>query len=652
MHSVASISTQPALSRPGAPADTTQAAAPNSGQIQLEFAEATARRWALKHLCRQVDIDEQAVFPALEQIVLLPPALYRAEREQLAQRLGWSPDMLDDTIRQFSARYEQELAKLVAPMVPTSDTKQSPAAGGRQKFTEAALQVLDKSGVPLWVSREGKPFITLSLKGVTGHYSLESKSGASALRVLLNAEAGLFTSKDQLADLVDQLAARAMVSDEVHDVCLRTASIGGAVYLDLGSSSGRVVRIDHTGWTLIEMRDCPARFWRPAGMGSMPEPVEDHDPRDFLDRIRDYANLPDRGPLHQNSDLLDPGLQADVTLLMTLPSWIRRSGVVPHLALAGRPGSGKTTAARLVRKLVDPQAADVLPAPRKLLDIAVAARNQALLVYDNLSKVPPETADMFCMLATGGAHGARTLYEDGEMTSWSILCPVIMTSVVTDVVSRVDLLDRVMVLTLTPLAKRRTDAALRTAWEAGYPGLFASLLNAVAGGLKELRDTETSVSPDDLPRLAEPAMFAEAVARGLGWSPGLLLQAVRASRQAAQGDLLEDDPLVARLIKVIHQHKGRWRGTAAELLDEIHRTTGPSWGLNGGPCNGRGMRAALDRVAEALVQAYGWTITMGHGGRGKNRQRIIQIQAPDAARSQPDPGAAAAADDDDDEFPF
>ncbi|MGF9759775.1 hypothetical protein AAII07_31730 [Microvirga sp. 0TCS3.31] len=466
MDPMACVSKRDALSPSDAPGDATQTGASTLRRTQLGPAEATARRWALKHTCRENSLDDQAVLPALEEIVLLPPALYQAERERHAQRLGCSPGKLDDMICQFSAHYEHELAKLVAPMVPTSDTKLSPEAGGRQKFTEAALQVLNKSGMSLWASREGKAFITLSLKGVTGHYCLEGKAGVSAVRALLNAEAGLFTTKDQLADLVDQLTARAMVSDEIHNVYLRTAAVGGAVYLDLGSSSGRVVRIDHTGWTVIEMRDCPARFWRPAGLLSLPEPIEDDDSRDFLNRIRDFANLPDRTPLHQSSDLLDPGLQADVTLLMTLPSWIRRTGAVPHLALAGRPGSGKTTAARLLRNLVDPQAADVLPAPRNLLDIAVAARNQALLVYDNLSKVPPETADMFCMLATGGAHGARTLYEDGEMTSWSILCPIIMTSVVTDIVSRVDLLDR---------APRRQDLGLDQLSNRAFDEIFTAV---------------------------------------------------------------------------------------------------------------------------------------------------------------------------------
>jgi hypothetical protein len=106
---------------------------------------------------------------------------------------------------------------------------------------------------------------------------------------------------------------------------------------------------------------------------------------------------------------------------------------------------------------------------------------------------------------------------------------------------------------------------------------------------------------------------------------------VRAGRQAVQGDLLEDDPLVARLIKLVRKHKNLWKGTATDLLRDIQDTSGPSWGPNGGPHNARGMRAALDRVAEALAQAHGWQITVGREGRGNDRQRTIELRAPSSS---------------------
>jgi hypothetical protein len=329
-------------------------------KTEPEMQDAIAHRWAFKHLCREIGPVDHTVIAGLEQILSMPPAQYQNEREARAQSLGWDVGTLDDAVYRFEVQRRHELAKLAASTSVSMDKNQPITSSARQKFAEAALQIVADSGAIVWTSREGKAFITASLKSVTGHYCLEAKSGENAIRSLLNAQAGLFTTKDQLADVIDQLVARAKVSDDVHDVCLRTADVGGVVYLDLGSSSGRVVRVDDTGRSVIEMRDCPARFWRPAGMLPMPEPSSASDHGDFLDRIRDYANIPGRTPLNESSDLLHPGIQADVALLMALPSWIRRSGVVPHLALSGRPGSGKTTVARLLRNLVDPQAADVL----------------------------------------------------------------------------------------------------------------------------------------------------------------------------------------------------------------------------------------------------------------------------------------------------
>lgn len=87
-------------------------------------------------------------------------------------------------------------------------------------------------------------------------------------------------------------------------------------------------------------------------------------------------------------------------------------GPFPVLVLTGEQGSAKTTAARVLKRLVDPTAGADSAAPRDESDLMVQARSNWVLVFDNLSAVPGWLSDALGRLSTGGGLSKRALFTD------------------------------------------------------------------------------------------------------------------------------------------------------------------------------------------------------------------------------------------------
>jgi hypothetical protein len=121
------------------------------------------------------------------------------------------------------------------------------------------------------------------------------------------------------------------------------------------------------------------------------------------------------------------------------------------------------------------------------------------------------------------------------------------------------------------------------------------LLDAVAGGLRILPE----VNPSRLPRMADFALFGEAVSRALGNPPGTFLAAYGENRRDANESAVEDSPLAGAVRSL--SLRGPWTGTAAELLDELARIVGAKMAESRHwPKGARGMSGAIRRLAPAL----------------------------------------------------
>jgi hypothetical protein len=292
--------------------------------------------------------------------------------------------------------------------------------------------------------------------------------------------------------------------------------------------------------------------------------------------------------------------------------------------LNGEQASGKSTLARIVRALIDPQACPVLALPSSTHDLMATALSGWLLVYENISTIPGWLSDGICQLAFGGGFASRTLFTNDERSVIYAQRPVILVGI-DDFVARADLRDRSVFLNLPaiPRTRRRTERSFWPAFRADYPRILGGVLDAIVGGLREL----PSVELKELPRMADFAEWGEATARGLGWGPGSFVSTYDDNRKAATEALLEDEP-VATVVLALAKQGINWSGKPLDLYNTIMKIAGHGLGKRW-PKTISTFGNELRRIAPQL-RLHGLSINFERRGG----DRVVTLKA-DGAPSRP-----------------
>src|SRR6516162_10653293 len=200
---------------------------------------------------------------------------------------------------------------------------------------------------------------------------------------------------------------------------------------------------------------------------------------------------------------------------MTSSSWWW-PGSWRHYAIAGLTRSScclaimvrpRLTSAKILRTSVDPNTLALRTLPRDERDLHIAATNAWVVGYDNLSFLLDWISDTLCRLSTGGGFGTRQLYTDQDEVLFDAIRPSLLNGI-EEVVTRPDLADRAIFLTLAPIPedKRRPESELWAAFNADRPRILGALLDAVAMGLRQLPE----IRLERLPRMADFAIWATA----------------------------------------------------------------------------------------------------------------------------------------------
>jgi hypothetical protein len=407
-----------------------------------------------------------------------------------------------------------------------------------------------------------------------------------------------------LQDALTVLEGQAVFDGAEHPVFVRVAGHGDKQYLDLANASWQAVEIDAAGWRVVESKACPVRFRRAKAMLPLPTPTAGG----RIDELRPFVNVTD----------------GDWPLLAGwLTAAFRPNGPYPVLSLHGEQGTAKSTTARALRAIIDPNTAPVRCEPREPRDLMIAAANGWVIALDNLSYVPGWLSDALCRLATGGGFATRTLYADDEETIFDAMRPGILTGI-EELANRSDLLDRSLILQLPriPDAQRRTEAEFWRDFQQAHGGILGAVLDAVSAAVRSLPTTRI----ERLPRMADFALWVTAAESGLGLQPGGFLAVYRDNRDMANEAALDSSPMTKYVLQVAEA--GGYHGTPSDLLAQIETmATDGDKRLKTWPHNPRSLSGTLKRLAPNL-RVVGVEIEFGRDS-GRQRKRLVTVTRTD-----------------------
>jgi hypothetical protein len=389
-------------------------------------------------------------------------------------------------------------------------------------------------------------------------------------------------------------------------VYLRLAGDDEVIYLDLGDEQWQVVEVTAGGWRITT--DAPVRFRRRPGMSALPVPVRGGK----LEELRDYVNL---------------GSDDDWRLLVAhLLSTARPAGPYLVLALHGEQGSAKSTTAHLLRELIDPNTAPLRAAPKDVRDLMIAANASWVISFDNLSYVSAQLSDALCRLSTGGGFATRELYSDDDERIFDAKRPVILNGI-EEVVTRSDLLDRTLLLTLPTIrkGKRRDEKEFWLSFREAQPRILGALLDALSAALANIGETKL----EEKPRMADFALWVTAAEPGLGWEPSSFMRSYLGNREQADLLALEANTIGPLLLAIAEDG---FAGSATELLELLAARADEkllksrSW-----PKNGRALSGQVRRLAPNL-RALGVTVDFD---RSSDERTIILRREASVTRVTP-----------------
>ncbi|MGA2615016.1 MAG: hypothetical protein ABSG38_16395 [Spirochaetia bacterium] len=386
-----------------------------------------------------------------------------------------------------------------------------------------------------------------------------------------------------LEDAIKTLSGRAQFAGKREEVFVRVAGDDTRILIDLANDAWEAIEITAESWRVIP--DPGVRFRRTKGMSPLPTPVRG-------------------GSLSDLYPFLNTKTPEDLLLIL---SWLvmafRPRGPYPVLCLAGEQGSTKSTVARFLRLLVDPNGAALRSRPRTEEEFFISACNSWCLNIDNLSELKDWLSDSICRVASGAGFAKRTLYTDSDEEIYQVQRPVILNGI-NEVASRGDLLDRCIVISLPAMEEktRKEETEVDADFRAKAPAIFGALLDVIVVAIKDLPGIRLDVHP----RMADFTRWGCAAAAGLGASREGFLDAYAANRIDADQLAIEASPIGPVLLEMVEAGHFliKWTDTPTKLLAMLGEAAGARLDkLKEWPKTAKDLSGDIKRLAPHLRRA-------------------------------------------------
>jgi len=515
--------------------------------------------------------------------------------------VGW--DAADAVADGWTEDRAAELIDAAPPAATDASTTTGEKGSKRRAPAQRDMLIGLVDAVEFWHDGDRTAYASYEVAGHVEHWPVKSREFRMFMSGLYFEKTGGAIGGQALEDGLRILEARAVHDGPQRDCCIRVGRHGDALYLDLCDASWRAAEIDAGGWRVVAR--APVKFRRSPAMRPLPEP----EPGYQIEELNGYLNVRD-----------DSDRQLVVAWIVAA---LRDRGPYPILVVNGEQGAGKSVFSRMVRLLVDPNAAPIRAVPRDDRDLVVSAGNAHVLAFDNLSSVPNWLSDALCRMATGGGFATRALHTDREEIIFEAQRPILLNGI-PQLTDRADLADRAVNIHLValPEAHRRPEEEVFADFEAARPRILGALLDAVSAALRHL----PGVKLKGAPRMADFTKWVTAAEAGLGWEPGSFVMAYERNRTNVSDSAFEADFIaVAVRDLVLADHPQGWSATPTEWHTALNARASESVRkLRTWPAHAQAFGNRIDR-ATPLLKRKGFFVERQHSER-----RLITIVPPGA----------------------
>jgi hypothetical protein len=497
--------------------------------------------------------------------------------------------------RPGSARYA-EAHRIAGEDPPNNNGRQTPDANKKRNQADRLIDYALESGAELFVDQVGAPHVLVS-----GEALALNTRAYNWLRSLMWDGEEISVGGEALKTAVGTLGAFAAKSGKIRELHTRAAFHEGSVYYQL--RPGRVVRIGRGGWWFVD--EPPVVFRSVPNLKALPDP----EPGGTLDTLEELINL--KSPR-------DKRMCKVYAVTIPLPHISRPIGQT-----TGVMGSGKTTAGRMIKRLLDPTAPETVRVdPRDFLQ---KVSHCYIAMLDNVNSVPEWAVDVLCRLVTGEADSKRSLYTDDEDFIYEMKRAVLLNGINAPT-ERGDAQDRTLPVELQriPDNKRRSEEDLWAQFEREHSRLLGAIFDVLAQTLK----TRETLRLHRRPRLADWGEYAAAAYEVLGWGVEQFLEDWGEVVRVQNMGTLDGSP-VAQAILSFMDSRHEWTGLASDLhakleveAEELNINIkrektwpkSPSW--------------LWRRIREVLPLLVAMGVDANNDGNGKTGSQITLTKAP------------------------
>jgi hypothetical protein len=530
----------------------------------------------------------------------------------------------------------------------TEDAAGDPAShGGGNKppsASEIAIDLVDRRAELYFNDEYGTPHIRVQV----GEHTETMPVGSSRFelfvsRVFYDEMDGQVLKAESLNEVVRILTARTVFDGKTARLHLRSAWGPGqdksadysTLYLDPATQTWSCIKVTTVGWEILPRHPDGVLFTR---FKQLPQvtPVRDYPP-DVMERYLDLMHIKGRAARLLVKVLLIASFIPDIGHPITVPN--------------GEQGGVKSTYCRYHKRLVDPCAVELLTIPKDRNEFVQHMHHNYVVVYDNVRIVPSWFSDEICKAVTGAGNSKRRLYTDDEDVAYNYKRCILVNGI-NNVLTEPDALDRSVMLDFTRISdeQRREEAEVDAEFDAMKPALLGYILDILAKALS----TKPTVELARKPRMADFAVWGEAIARAMDCKELEFVQAYYSVLERQNVDAVEATlvgPAIVNFVCTWAEGTTEWEGSPDSLLGELRKvaeafridTRDRTW-----PKKGNSLTRKLKPLLPDLRQGYNIDIIITRDNKGeKTKSRnstwmTIERKIPPTSPTPPHASAVSA----------